>query len=258
MIDSIRKDDLDKTLELLSAGVDVFPPRPLAAIGMQPAAIEAALAGRHDILEAMLERSPGALQSLDQSREASVLHCVCFSKEVASVCLLMNQSNMDVDLLDVDGMTPLHYAACVGNIECCRILVNAGIDVYKKSTAGITATMAASGGGHLSCVKYLAKLEDVLKQQDAKGRTALMYAAANKRGNVVKILLQCSADPAVRDFDSNRNSLHWACYSGSLVGTVAILHLGRGLINVKDKFGCVPFICVLHLPSSSESQSNKL
>jgi len=239
LVDSIRKGDLDKTVELLSDGVDVFPPQPLAATGMQPAAIEAALAGRHDILEILLQRAPGALESLDQCRQASILHCVCFSNQVASVSSLMNQTDIKVDLVDVDGMTPLHYAACSGSISCCQILVNAGIDVYKQSTDGVSALMIASSSGHVAFVKYLAALKDVVHQQDEQGRTALMYAAANKKGNIVQILLENSADPAIRDFESNRNALHLACYSGSLAGTVGILHVNKNLINVTDKFGCV-------------------
>ena len=237
LIDSIRKGDADRALDLLNTGVGVFPPQPLAAAGIQPAVIEAALAGRHDIFEMLLNRSPNVLELLDQCRLASLLHCVCLSNHLGSLSLLINQHDEIINAEDVDEMTALHYAAYSGSVGSCRVLVEAGIDAYKKSTDGITALMTASSGGHVLCVKFLARLEDMVDIQDEKGRTALMYAAANKRENTIRILLECSADPAICDFES-RNALHLACYAGSLAGVLAILQANIDLINVTDKFGC--------------------
>lgn len=238
LIDSIRKGDSDRALYLLNSGVDISPPQPLAAAGIQPAAVEAVLAGRQDIFEMLLDRSPNVLESLDHCRLASVLHWVCLLNQVGLLHMLINHHSQLIDAEDVDEMTALHYAAYTGSADSCRTLVEAGIDAYKKSTDGITALMTASSGGHVVCVELLAKLEDMVDIKDEKGRTALMYAAANKRENTVRILLECSADPAICDFES-RNALHLACYSGSLAGAVAILRTNIDLINVKDKFGCV-------------------
>ena len=51
-------------------------------------------------------------------------------------------------------ITPVFLAAEAGDLECCRMLVQAGVDVTRKGFAKINVLHYAAKGGSVDCVKY--------------------------------------------------------------------------------------------------------
>ena len=56
---------------------------------------------------------------------------------------------------DVDGRSPLHYAADYGQTEVLQYLVSKGANTNAKDKHGISVLLAAIWEGHTNCVKFL-------------------------------------------------------------------------------------------------------
>ncbi|KAI9702155.1 MAG: hypothetical protein M1820_006237 [Bogoriella megaspora] len=65
-------------------------------------------------------------------------------------------------MANTSGSTPLHYAATTGQLECAKILVEAGVDVRVKNQMGHTAMYEAEVGGKDTIVKYLLDMDVVI------------------------------------------------------------------------------------------------
>ncbi|KAM0842384.1 hypothetical protein ACQ4PT_058388 [Festuca glaucescens] len=96
--------------------------------------------------------------------------------------------------LNKDGIGVLHAAACTGQLEVCKYLVEKlGADVNAPGcgTAALGATpfMTACQSGDVPTVKYLLDRGGDLTKADEKGRTALHHAASTGSCKVTEFLL---------------------------------------------------------------------
>jgi len=57
--------------------------------------------------------------------------------------------------VDIDGRSPLHYAADYGQTEVLQYLVSKGANINTKDKHGISVILAAIWEGHIDCVKFL-------------------------------------------------------------------------------------------------------
>ena len=110
-----------------------------------------------------------------------------------------------VKRITVTGVTPLHFAANLGNEECLKLLVEAGADVnflsrngYNERTSvfilGRTPLMCAIEGGHAQCVNKLIKAGVDVNAKDNAGYTALMIACRKTDDKLIEILLKAGTD----------------------------------------------------------------
>lgn len=83
-----------------------------------------------------------------------------------------------VDVLDIHGLTGLHWAAAYGQVAATTHLLWCGADVNCKGPESETALHLAAAGGHHEIVKMLLDEGAAVNHQDEAGNTALMYAAA--------------------------------------------------------------------------------
>ena len=91
-------------------------------------------------------------------------------------------------------------AAGEGNLAEVQAALSRGGDVNaQEELAGRTALMAAAAAGRLEVVKLLIDKSANLQAKDSGGWTALMVAVREERTDVVRALLEKGADPNVRD-----------------------------------------------------------
>ena len=64
-------------------------------------------------------------------------------------------SQLDVNLVDEDQQTALHYAALVGNVEIAKLLVDANADPAAKDIDGATPLAQATDEGYADVVAFL-------------------------------------------------------------------------------------------------------
>jgi ankyrin repeat protein len=137
------------------------------------------------------------------------------------------RSHADLNNAQVDGMTALHWAAylddletaklllkagakakaenhygvtalsmaCVnGNAEFVDLLLNAGADPNTKLNGGETVLMTAARTGKIGPVKSLLARGAEVNAKERKGQTALMWAAADGNTEVVDLLLNSGTE----------------------------------------------------------------
>ena len=86
------------------------------------------------------------------------LHEAAANNKASVVKILLNNKNIDINLPNVLGLTPLTHAAKLGHIEIVKILLDAGADINKEDKLFITPLMNASASGHYDIVKLLIEI----------------------------------------------------------------------------------------------------
>lgn len=140
------------------------------------------------------------------------------------VSLLLSKQKTLIDLTDLSLQTPLHLAAENSSLDVVRVLVKEGAKVDLGDSEGCTAL-------HLSCrsmryrrateadesiVKLLADNTKVINHMYKEGYTALDWAIDVYEDNLVKILLDCKADPDINNNDGGWSILRRASYRGNV------------------------------------------
>ena len=146
----------------------------------------------------------------------------------------------------IHSVTPLWYAAVIGQLEIVKILIRNGANINSVSNSGSTPVRAACFMSHLEIVKFLVEnnadiqmtnnfggtclinsvqsteLSKFLLEkgasvnaQDAGNRTALHYAIKENHIETAKILLNHGADPLLKS-NTDEDALETACIYGRI------------------------------------------
>ncbi|HTI70953.1 MAG TPA: ankyrin repeat domain-containing protein [Candidatus Limnocylindria bacterium] len=179
----------------------------------------------------------------------------------AALRTLLKQQ-VEVNAPQVDGMTGLHWAARLEDLESARLLVKSGADAKATNRYGVTPLSLACENGNTELVELLLSVgadpnttlsggESVLMtavrtgkvgpvqallnhgaQVDAKerrGQTALMWAAAEGHAAVVERLLQAGADFRTPLAESGFTPLFFAVREGRTEVVRVLLKAGVGV-----------------------------
>jgi hypothetical protein len=117
---------------------------------------------------------------LGERRETQLHHCA-ENGLTTSVKRLLSIRNINVNVKDVYGRTPLHYAAENGHIEITFLLLQNGAEVNVKSNYGNTPLHWAATQGHVDILHLLVENGADLEAQNNYGERALHSAAYNGR-----------------------------------------------------------------------------
>ena len=126
--------------------------------------------------------------------------------DVYSACALNDTSRLkevideDSDVVNADehyGMTPLHWAARAGSMECAEILLERGGLVNALNKARRTPLQLAAEANRADMIRLLARHRADLNTQDKKGRTPLHRATYEGCVEAAEALLAVGADPTV-------------------------------------------------------------
>jgi ankyrin repeat protein len=99
----------------------------------------------------------------------------------------------------VGGYTPLHVASKAGSGAVVKVLLEAGADAKLMTTSGATAMHLAASAGSAEAIKQLlAHKADPNAVETAWGQTPLMFAAAANRADAITALLKGGAKASVR------------------------------------------------------------
>jgi len=107
---------------------------------------------------------------------------------------------VDANAKNMEGWTPLHYAAELGHIRICQLLIQAGADIrIKSNTYGQTALHLAVEFGHLECCKYLIQAGADIHAKNEDGSTPLHLAVEGPSTDICLHLIEAGADVNARD-----------------------------------------------------------
>lgn len=93
----------------------------------------------------------------------------------------------------IDINIALYWAACGGDADIVKLLLNKGANPNAKDKDGCTALMFAAEWGHIDIVKLLLDKGAAPNVKNNDGETALDWATRNDYPDIVKLLKQHGA-----------------------------------------------------------------
>ncbi|XP_014679106.1 PREDICTED: putative ankyrin repeat protein RF_0381 [Priapulus caudatus] len=156
------------------------------------------------------------MKAVTEGKEATVrmnsLYMAACSGQLDIVRLLL-EAGANANAADSYGVTSLHIAACPGRLDIMRLLLEAGADPNVAETkSGDTPLMWAVTEGEEAVVRMLLSHGADANAADSYGQTSLYHAACFGRLDIVRLLLEAGADANAAD-SYGVTSLHIAaCY----------------------------------------------
>ncbi|KAJ3331906.1 Ankyrin repeat domain-containing protein 44 [Blyttiomyces sp. JEL0837] len=124
------------------------------------------------------------------------------------LCQILFENGYNLDAISAEkGITAMHLAARSGSLKVAQLLVDMGHKVNTFDASGMSPLHAAIDASKIEMVKYLANvggptLVNTCAEID-DGVTALSLATSQHKIKIIKILLNCSADIYIRNFDQS-------------------------------------------------------
>ena len=119
-----------------------------------------------------------------------------FVKRDKEIVKILLDAGADPNIVYVNSMTPLLYAASSNDNDIVELLVDAGADVNAKNRDGTNAFMY----GTPDILNILAKGNIDINFKDEEGKTYLHLAAERGLVPAVELLLDAGADPTIKDY----------------------------------------------------------
>lgn len=204
------------------------------------------------VREAALGRLEYVKQYLDL--HADQVDCLSAGKTCLQVAAHQGHINIiiyllsvraNVNIVDKEGDSTLHYAAFGNQPEIMRILLLHGAHINVVNSSRCSALHISAHKRPPHCVKVLLEFGANVNIQDSYGDTALHDAIGKENTEVVELL--CNAQNLDLTVRNNRgfNALHHASLKGNVAATRKILQLAPQLVDIKKNDGFAP----LHLAS---------
>ena len=145
----------------------------------------------------------------------------------------------NVDCIDSNGQTPLHYACAAGHLDIVKMMIaesNACIS-FKDKNGCIPIMTACLYGWEDVAVSLVTDHLCPLNVKDNKNRTVLHYACAGGNVSLVQSLIRDhNVDINARD-DNNDTALHVAAFNGQEEVTLYLINEHGCDINVRGASG---------------------
>jgi uncharacterized protein len=153
--------------------------------------IEAAKSVDKDALRTLLKQ--GVNVNAVEADGATALHWASYRDDLEGADLLI-RAGARVNVANDLGATPLWTASLNGSAAMVRRLLDAGADPNLALLRGETPLMVAARTGNPDVVEHLLARGARVNTRAARGQNAVMWAVAQKHANVVKVLLAHGAD----------------------------------------------------------------
>ena len=113
--------------------------------------------------------------------------------------VLLNAKNIQVEARNSQDESPLMMAAIRGQLDIARQLIDKDADVNKPGWAPLHYAVSSSQGDALGVTKLLLDNSAYVDAASPNGTTPLMMAAMYGTPEAVKLLLEESADPTLKN-----------------------------------------------------------
>ena len=164
-------------------------------------------------------------------RNQTALHYTALSGHVDVVKVLI-QNDADVNAVDKDKWTPLHYAA-TKHVDVAKVLIQNGADVNAVDKTKWTTLHSAASNGHLDLAKVLIQNGADVNAADKYNLTPLHESAFNGHVDVSKLLIRNGADVNAVDEDKS-TPLHKAALRGQVEFAKVLIQNGAD-VNAADR-----------------------
>lgn len=157
------------------------------------------------------------------------------ANDVAAVRALLGKK-VDVNAVQADGTTALHWAVEEDALEIVPLLIRAGANVKATNRYGASPLWLASLNGNARTIEMLLEAGADPSAASDEGETALMVAARTGKVDAVNRLLARGADPNVKEKWRGQTALMWASSEGHAPVIDALIARGAD-INARSNGG---------------------
>lgn len=155
-------------------------------------------------VKVLLDKLGAQLDAKDKKGRSCFLAACEHDEAIARY--LLERGEVDITSTDKEGLTPLHWASCVGFANLTKDLLNKGADINLIGKHGATPLMVASSGGHYEIAQCLLSRGADVNAATPEGWTALHVAVWASAPTVVQLLLASGATPDVKSGRLTHNS----------------------------------------------------
>ncbi len=203
----------------------------------------------------LLLASCGAQMEQKDSQGRSAFELACGHDQAIGQYLL--ELGSTVAVMDREGLTPLHWAACSGFSQLCHSLLERGVHVDTQAKLGATPLMVACSNRHYDIAELLVEAGCSVNAATPEGWTALHVATRACAAKIVKYLLLHGGNPNAHSSKLTHN--------GDIVPGSTPLLIAIALNSVKMIRHLMDANCDINLPglvnmtpslSSSESEDD--
>uniref|UniRef100_A0A8C3AES2 Ankyrin repeat domain 52a n=1 Tax=Cyclopterus lumpus TaxID=8103 RepID=A0A8C3AES2_CYCLU len=166
-----------------------------------------------------------------------------FNRNAEEVQLLLHKKE-DVNALDQEHRTPLHAAACVGDVHILDLLIESGATVNAKDHVWLTPLHRAAASRN-EVIGLLLRRGAEANARDKFWQTPLHVATANRATRCAEALLTQLSNLNMAD-RTGRTALHHAAQSGFQEMVKLLLNKGANLSAI-DKKERQPIHCAAYL-----------
>jgi hypothetical protein len=132
-------------------------------------------------------------------------------------------------------LTPLHYAACAGDVETCKLLLDYHADVDARDIVKSTPLLYAVKNGHIEAAATLLAWGASAQARNEIGASPLHEAAFTGNYETLRLLLKMGASVSATDNNGNE-PLYYAAVKNR-IQCCKILLANGAKVNAKNKFG---------------------
>lgn len=168
---------------------------------------------------------------------SSLIH-ILFDKGLERLVKAGVAMDMDINVSNKHGWTPLSRAAAKGQESIVKLLLEKDVDVNSKDKSSRTPLWQAAKNGYESTTKLLLEEGADVDLKDAYSRTPLWQAATNEYEGVITLLLDKGADIDSKD-KHGQTSLYQAATNGYEGITKLLLEKGAD-VDSKDNSNRTP------------------
>lgn len=129
------------------------------------------------------------------SYNSTWLYVACANEDLQRVQTLLTQSTTHINLGNLNGQTPLHFASACGHSEIVKELLNKNANPNVLLDSGATPLYLAAQYGHKDVIALLLANKAHPNLTCVKGQSPLYIAVQNNHIETVKMLLEHNADP---------------------------------------------------------------
>uniref|UniRef100_A0A8C7MDJ0 Ankyrin repeat domain 52 n=1 Tax=Oncorhynchus kisutch TaxID=8019 RepID=A0A8C7MDJ0_ONCKI len=141
---------------------------------------------------------------------------------------------------DQERRTPLHAAACLGDVHIMDLLINSGASINAKDQGWRTPLHRAAASQNEKAVGLLLRQDAEVNARDKFWQTPLHVAAANRATRCAEALIPKLSSLNVAD-RSGRTALHHAAHSGHVeVGSLNLSEVVRPYNHLISAFSLSP------------------
>ncbi|XP_046904546.1 60 kDa lysophospholipase [Hypomesus transpacificus] len=144
-------------------------------------------------------------EELEAIRDALTPPLACAASKIGDIDALkaIREMGSDLSLVDYDGRSPLHVAACEGHLEVVKYLLGQGASVHARDRFGNTPLRNAMHFRHKEVVRLLRRTGAHLSTDERKEAGTDLYSLAAS-GDLVglEMWMLAGVDPSTPGYDS--------------------------------------------------------